>query len=127
VPSTAYDGPLPLLLRGRSVSLITASGVGLRQDKPRDARWLATVGLDPKVARWEVELDDDIAWAVIGRTAVMLKSVLPEQLDRAAANAVLGLGEQPRVRSLVGENREAVQAAFRRLQALAASAPGVAS
>ena len=126
VPSTPFDGPVPLLLRGRSVSLITTSGVGLRQDKPRDPRWLATVGLDPKAARWEVELDDDIAWAVIGRTAVMLKPVVPEQLDPAAANAVLGLGEHPRVRSLAGEDPGAVQAALHQLRALAASATGVA-
>ena len=78
------------------------------------------------MARWEVELDDDIAWAVVGRTAVMLKPVVPERLDRAAANAVLGLGEYPRVRSLSGEDPEAVQAAFGQLQALAAAVQGVA-
>ena len=73
-----------------------------------------------------LELDDDIAWAVIGRTAVMLKPVVPEQLDPAAANAVLGLGEHPRVRSLAGEDPGAVQAALHQLRALAASATGVA-
>jgi hypothetical protein len=122
LPGQTYSGRLPLLVRARSPSLITRRGVGTRRDPPPVPRWLAAVGLDPKAARWEVQLDDDVAWGLAGRTAFMINPVVPERLDRTAAAAVLSLGSSPRVRSLSPEYpREAARAAFDELQALAAA------
>jgi hypothetical protein len=117
--SETYDGRLPLMLRARAVTLITSEGICLRQDAPTAPRWLEAVGLDPRAARWEVQLDDDICWALTSTGAIMVRSQAPERLDRAAATAVLALPERARIRSLDPGEHASAQSAFEALQARA--------
>jgi len=119
-PSTPHTGQVPLMLRARSVQLITEEGACVRQDAPPAPSWLAAVGLDPRGARWEVVLADDIAWAITSNTAIMARALVPERLDRAAAAAVAALGERARLRSLQPDDRDAAGAAFAALRAQAA-------
>jgi hypothetical protein len=118
--STPHTGQVPLMLRARSVKLITDEGACVRQDAPPAPSWLAAVGLDPRAARWEVVLADDIAWAITSNTAIMVRALASEHLDRAAAVAVAALGEHARVRSLQPDDRDAAGAAFAALRAQAA-------
>ena len=123
--STADDGVLPLLFRSRTVFLITSAGVGLREEPPAVPHWLRGAGLDPEVARWELHADADIAWALVGRTAVMLRDELPSRLDRAAAAAVHALGDRPIIRGATPLLRGRAAAAFAQLSALASPEPEV--
>ena len=111
--------PLPLLFRGRTVWLITADGVGLRECAPASPQWLSRVGLDADAARWELEVEDDIAWVLAGHTALMLGPGVPAQLDRAACNAISAMGDHPRVRGLAVGDSQAAALAFIRLREIA--------
>jgi hypothetical protein len=123
--SAADAGPLPQLFRARRVFLITTSGVGLRGEVPAAPHWLRAVGLDPDVARWELDAEGDVAWALVGRTAVMLRDEVPFGLDRAAAAAIRALGPRPIIRAPTPALRERAHVAFAELAALAAPAAEV--
>ena len=117
---TPHAGPMPLMLRARSVKLITDEGACVRRNAPPAPSWLAAVGLDPGAARWEVAVGDDIAWALTANTATMVQALVPQRLDRAAAAAIVALGERARVRSLHPDERDAAGPAFATLRARAA-------
>jgi hypothetical protein len=110
--STPYEGPLPLMLRTRSVLLVTKNGSSLNQDAPPPPTWLVAVGLDPQAARWEVPLDENIAWALTSSTAIAVHPLVPEHLDRVATSAVAALGQRARVRSLHRTERDVARLAF---------------
>ncbi len=117
--STDYPGPLPVLFRASSVALITDGGVGLREERPRVPRWLRAVGLDPEIARWQLEVEDDVAWALNGRRVAMLTSVVIDRLDHAAKAAVRQAGTRALVRSCCDASTAEAEQAFAALVALA--------
>jgi hypothetical protein len=125
--STPYYGPLPLMLRGRSVLLITESGVGLIQQAPPPPGWLAAVGLDPNSARWEVALEADILWALTSAVAVAVRPVGPDRLDDAATQAIAALGSHARVRSLNRADRDDARASFAALVARATTEQAISA
>lgn len=119
--SGVYAGPVPQLIRARCAFLITGSGVGLRSEAPTAPHWLRAVGLDPEVARWELEAEEDVAWALVGTTAVMLRDEVPPALDQAAAAAVRALGPRPIIRAATPALRDRARVGFAALAELAES------
>jgi len=113
--SDAYEGEIPLMLRGaRAAVLIDAGGHSTTLRAPDLPTWLQHIGLDPDGVRWEAELGPDTVWAITAQQAIAIRPLALARLDEGARAAVETLSQrgEPCVRSLRRRDREAAQAAF---------------